>query len=129
MKELFMRDVKTTFWVVILVLAAIFVYQNQQFFFQASQSFRINLIFKEYKTPEVSSALLFIGCIFIGFCIAYVLSIPGRMDARKKIKLLQKAVDAQLKEISSLNKALNDMRSGEPKALSGTTDKTHSTYR
>jgi len=124
-----MREVKITFWVLIFLLVMVFVYQNQLFFFQASQSFRINLIFKEYKTPEVSSALIFLVCIFFGFCLSYILSVPGRMDARKKIKLLQKAVDAQLKEISSLNKTLSNVRSGEEKSGPGTTEKTRSTYR
>ncbi|MCJ7772125.1 MAG: LapA family protein [Desulfobacterales bacterium] len=124
-----MREFKTTFWVILLFLAVVFIYQNQNFFFQANQSFRINLIFTEYKSPEIPSALIFISCIFIGFFVAYLLSIPGRMTSRKKIKLLQKAVDSQLKEISSLNNKLNELNVGPMKTVSENTEKSHSDYR
>ena len=124
-----MREFKTTFWVILLFLLAVFIYQNQHFFFQSNQSFRINLIFTEYKSPEIPSSLIFISCIFIGFFIAYGLSIPGRMTSRKKIKLLQKAVDSQLKEISSLNNKLNDLNARHMKPVSENTEKSHSDYR
>jgi len=124
-----MRDIKITFWIIILILISVFIYQNQHFFFIANQSFRVNLIFAEYKTPEIPSALIFLICILVGFFISYVVSIPGRMSSRKKIKLLQKAVDSQLKEISHLNARRNDSKTGNTNAMPKSIEKTHSTYR
>ena len=124
-----MREFKLTFWVIIFVFISVFIYQNQSFFFQASQNFRINLILAEYKTPEVPSALVFLFCIIIGFFISYVVSIPGRLTSRKKIKILQKAFDSQLKEISSLNKKLNHSNVGDTKPVPENNDNAYSNYR
>ena len=124
-----MREFKITFWVIISVFISVFIYQNQHFFFQASQNFRINLIFAEYKTPEVPSALVFLVCIIIGFFISYILSISGGLTSRKKIKLLQKAVDSQLKEISSLNRKLNHSNVGDTKPVPENIDNAYSNYR
>jgi len=124
-----MREFKITFWAIILIILTVFIYQNQQFFFQMDQTFRVNLIFAEYKTPGISTALIFLICIVIGFIVSYAVSIPGRMSSRKKIKLLQKAYDAQQKEIDSLNKQLSESAVRESKALPELSEKTHSTYR
>ena len=124
-----MRDFKTTFWVIMLIFVSVFIYQNQHFFFQANQSFRLNLILAEYKTPEISSALVFLVSILVGFCIAYVLSIPARVTSKKKIKILQKAVDSQLKEISALNKKLDESNTVATKVLTENTEKSYSDYR
>lgn len=124
-----MRDFKTSFWVTLLILASIFVYQNQHFFFQASYNFRINLLFKTFTSPNIPSSLIFIICIAFGFILAYALSIPGRLTSRKKIKLLQKAVDSQIKEISSLNNQLDNIKSEDIKTTSEHREESHSTYR
>ena len=124
-----MREVKITFWAIILLLIAVFIYQNQNFFFQANQSFRINLIFTEFKTPEITSALIFLFCILAGVFVTYVLSIPGRMTSKKQIKLLQKAVDSQLKEISSLNKQSNDSNVDNTMPVPENIEKPYSNYR
>ena len=124
-----MREFKIIFWIIVCALIVIFIYQNQQFFFEANQSFRADLIFTEFKTPAISSALLLIIAVILGFIISYAFSIPGRMTNRKKIKLLQKAVDSQLKEIESLNKRLKASTPVESKPESENLEKTHSTYR
>lgn len=124
-----MRDFKTSFWVILFILTSIFVYQNQHFFFQAAYNFRFNLLFKTFTSPNIPSSLIFIICIAFGFILAYALSISGRLTSRKKIKLLQKAVDSQRKEISSLNNQLDKIKSEDVKIAPEHREDTHSTYR
>ena len=55
-----MRKFKIGFWAVIFGLMGIVIFQNQDFF-MAKQSLRIDLIFRNYETPELHRTILFAG--------------------------------------------------------------------
>lgn len=126
-----MKEVKITFWVIVLIFISVFIYQNQAFFFQMDHGFRFNLIFTEFKTPGISSALIFLCSFLAGFLISYAGSIPGRMKSGKRIKLLQSAYDSQLKEIASLNNKIDDLqdKASHAKPVSESMESSQSNYR
>lgn len=89
-----MNKVKTAFWVIIFGFFMLIFFQNP-LLFQSQQSLRINLyFFDEFKSPEVASAVFFLGFFLSGFIIAYFFSLPERLQLKKKIKRLSAAVDS-----------------------------------
>ena len=83
-----MNRVKTAFWVIIFGFFMLIFFQNQPFFL-AQQSIRINLLFKEYQSPEVATAIIFLGFFLLGLLISYFSSITERLRLKKKIKSLK----------------------------------------
>ena len=106
-----MKKVKIVFWVIILVVAAVFVYQNQ-IFFMAKQSLSFKLPFLEvYHTPELPHAVIFLVFFLIGFLIAYFFSLYERFKSKKTIKNLNTTTASQFEELEALKGELESLRS------------------
>ncbi len=94
-----MKKVKIAFWLIILVFAGVFVYQNKIFFME-TQSLRLNLGFLEtLQTPELPHAVLFLVFFLTGFLMAYFFGIYGRFKSKKAVKKLNAAVEPQQDEL------------------------------
>ena len=79
-------------WVIIFGFIALVIVQNQTFFL-AKQSFRINLgIFKEYHSPELPNAVMVLIFFFWGLFIAYLFSFARRFKANRTIKRLNATI-------------------------------------
>ena len=90
-----MSKVKTAFWVIIFGFIALVFFQNQEFF-MARQSIRINLLFTEYNTPVLPGAIFFAIFFLAGLFIAYFFGLPERFKLKKEIKKLNISLaDAQ----------------------------------
>ena len=63
-----MKKVKTGIWVLIVAFVAILIYQNQQFF-MAGQSLRLNLLFTEYQSPEWKIVMICTGFFIAGLLL------------------------------------------------------------
>ena len=103
-----MKKVKLVFWLLLIALVALAVVQNQAYFL-AQQSLRIDLYFANYQSPELPTGTFFVACLVIGLLIAYLMSLPQRFRSRKTIKTLeatnasqQETISAQQKEIDAL---------------------------
>lgn len=123
-----MKKVKVAFWVILLVVAVVFVYQNKDFF-MAKQSLSFKLpILDAFSTPELPLVILFLAFFLTGFLIAYFISLYDRFKSRKTIKNLNAATVSQLEELATLKSELESLRSDSSgnKAESGTqrTEKT-----
>jgi len=106
-----MKRVKIVFWVIVLVFAAYFVYQNQ-IFFMAKQSLSFKLPFLEaYHTPELPHAVIFLVFFLIGFLIAYFFSLYERFKSKKTIKNLNTTTASQFEELEALKGELESLRS------------------
>ena len=99
-----MNKAKTAFWAVIFGFFILIFFQNQPFFL-AKQSIRVNLVFKEYQSPEVATAIFFLGFFLLGLLISYFFSLAERLRLRKKIKRLNAAVDSRMPAIPSTEQA------------------------
>lgn len=99
-----MKKVKVAFWVILLVIAGLFVYQNKVFF-MAKQSLSFKLPFlKALHTPELPLAILFLAFFLTGFLIAYFFSLYDRFKSKKTIKNLNAATASQREELATLKK-------------------------
>ena len=96
-----MKNLKFIIWAIIVVFVVLFIFQNQEFITE-KQSFRINLVAEEYRSPEIPNAVLFLVCFVAGFIISYFLNISKGFKANKTIRELKAAGATQLEEIAAL---------------------------
>jgi uncharacterized integral membrane protein len=96
-----MKKVKIAFWAILLGFFALVIMQNQEFF-MAKQSFRIDLFIREYITPALPNAILIMAFFLVGLLIAYFFSLSGRFKSNRTIKTLNATVDAQRAELDGL---------------------------
>ena len=106
-----MRKFKIGFWAVIFGLMGIVIFQNQDFF-MAKQSLRIDLIFRNYETPELLRAILFAGIFLTGFVISYIFTLIDRFRFRKVVKSFGAEIDSQNENIALLIKELESLKGG-----------------
>jgi uncharacterized integral membrane protein len=105
-----MKKATLTIWVIIFGFIALVIFQNQTFFL-AKNSFRLNLgIFKEYLSPELPNAVVFIIFFFFGVIIAYLFSFSARFKAKRTIKKLNTTIAAQINELSDLKGEINTLK-------------------
>ncbi len=109
-----MKKVKIAFWLIILVFAGVFVYQNK-IFFMAKQSLSLTLPFLEtLHTPELPHAVLFLVFLLTGFLIAYFFGLYDRFKSKKAVKSLNASVATQQDELTALKKELASLRGASP---------------
>ncbi len=114
-----MKKAKIVFWVIVLIFAGIFFYSNKDFF-MAGQILTLNLYFKEFKTPELPMAVLFLVFFLVGFLIAYFSSLYERFKTKKSVKNLEDTTTFQSEEISTLKKELESLRPASAATGDGT---------
>jgi uncharacterized integral membrane protein len=95
-----MNKVKTVFWVIIFGLIMLVFFQNQEFF-MAKQSIKLNLLFKIFQSPEVPNAVLFLAFFLAGLLIAYFFGLAERFKLKKTIKNLNTKIASQPQELPS----------------------------
>jgi uncharacterized integral membrane protein len=123
--EITMKKVKTAVWVLIIAFVIVLIYQNQEFFLKTKQTLSLNLIFAEYKTPEMAivyfSGIFFLAGLILGF---YFLAARG-LKTKKKTKSLNAQLTEQTEKINTLESELTtikgtpvteDMPNAEPDA-------------
>ncbi len=109
-----MKKVKIAFWLIILVFAGGFVYQNK-IFFMAKQSLSLALPFLDtLHTPELPHAVLFLVFFLTGFLIAYFFGLYDRFKSNKTLKNLNAATAAQQDELTALKRELDSLRGASP---------------
>ena len=104
-----MRKIKIGFWAVIFGLMGIVIFQNQDFF-MAKQSLRIDLVFRNYETPELHRGILFAGIFLTGFVISYIFTLIDRLRFRKVVKSLGAEIDSQNENITLLTNELESLK-------------------
>jgi len=113
-----MKKVKMAVWALIIAFVIVLIYQNQAFFLQTKQTLSLDLIFAEYKTPELEivyfSGIFFLAGLLMGF---YFLTAHG-LKTRKKTKVLNAQVTEQTEKIASLETELDTVKGAPlPEAL------------
>jgi Ni/Fe-hydrogenase subunit HybB-like protein len=97
-----MKKVKFAFWLIILALFGLLVYQNQSYFL-TKHSLEINLYFTSGRTLPFHNLVIIVAFFGFGLLIAYTSSLFERFRANKTIKKLR--ADAQ-----SLQGTIDQMR-------------------
>lgn len=105
-----MKNAKIAFWVILFAFIGLILFQNRDFY-MSQHSLGIDLMFFNYRTPEVPNAILFLGFFFVGLIISYFFSLLERFNSRKTIKNLSDSLRASEKILEAL-KAENDALKG-----------------
>jgi uncharacterized integral membrane protein len=102
--------------VIILGFIALVIFQNQTFFL-AKNAFRLNFGFaKEFLSPEIPNAILFLIFFFLGLVISYLFSFSARFKAKRTIKKLNTGMVSQTKELKDLKSEIETLKSIEAPA-------------
>ena len=114
-----MKKLKIALWAALLGFIFLLVYQNHTFFL-GKQSFQINLLVADYKTPEIYNLALFFICFIAGLLLGSYFVVLDRLKFNKKIKTLNANKDSHQAEITALQKELENLR-GQASDLSAKT--------
>lgn len=99
-----MKKVKYVFWLVVLGLVALAVYQNSEFFID-KRSLGIDLYFFSYESPKLPTGVYYLAVFLIGMLISYVFTLAQKFRNRKTIRQLNEKVAASEKKIAALESA------------------------
>ena len=83
--ERIMKKVKTGIWVAIVAFVAILIYQNQQFFL-AAQSLRLNLLVTEFQSPEWRIVMICTGFFAAGLILGMYILLIYHLRLKRKRK-------------------------------------------
>jgi uncharacterized integral membrane protein len=90
-----MKKVKIVFWLIVLIIIAIIIYQNIDFLKDKHE-----LSFVKYKSSQFSNAVLLAVTFLTGLLVSYVSSLSERFKLRKTIKKLDAELVSHIKELS-----------------------------
>ncbi len=106
-----MKKATVIFWVIIIGVIALVLFQNQDFF-KVQNAFRINLgLFEEYLSPKIPNAVLVLIFFVSGLVIAHLFNFSARFKAKRTIKRLNASVTSTNKEIGELKDQLSRLKS------------------
>jgi hypothetical protein len=106
-----MKTIKTLFWVIILAVLGILIYQNQDYFL-ATQSLTFDI--KVYKwdlvhwvIPEIPNVAYFGICFSLSLILVGLKWIVTNFKANRKIKSLNSSINSKDEKIKSLENELH----------------------
>ncbi|MBF0118736.1 MAG: hypothetical protein HQK79_07860 [Desulfobacterales bacterium] len=105
-----MRKIKFVSWTILLVLVGIMFFQNQEFFL-SKESIGIDLMFLQYKTPLLPTAVHFFGVFIFGVLFSYFASLLERFRAKKAIKKFTADIAHYEQTIADLKRELERLSS------------------
>jgi uncharacterized membrane protein YciS (DUF1049 family) len=108
-----MKKFKIVIWLLIIVFIGVVIYQNKAFFL-ANEVFHLNLIAKDYITPEIPVAVVFVGFFLCGLLVAFLFSLPGRLRAGKAIRSLNETIRAQSTELAAMKSEVEAIKQPVP---------------
>lgn len=101
-----MKKAKIVFWLIIIVVVGLVVWENKKFFLE-TQSLTLNTYLTDpYVSPPLPHGVWFLACFVIGLLIAYFFSLMESFKAKKTIKELLAKTDSHLDIIAQLRRAL-----------------------
>ncbi len=106
-----MKKFKLILFLGILLLIGLVAYQNKVFFLD-THSINVDLMVKQYETPEIQIGLYFVGFFLVGFLISYFFSLLVRFRSKKTIKKMKAEINTHLGKISELESELSSIKYG-----------------
>lgn len=95
-----MKKVKLLFWLIVVGLIALAVYQNLELF-QGQHEVRLDLYVKQFA-GEFSFGVMLLALFLAGLLVAYFFSLGSRFRSRKTIRKLNEELAAERKKASEL---------------------------
>lgn len=105
-----MKKVKLVFWIIILALLGLIVYQNREVLVTAQQPLFINLGFGSYQTPALPFVIYFLFFFVLGWLIAFLFGLMDRFKTGKKVKKLKDTINSQAEAIAAMKKDIESLK-------------------
>jgi hypothetical protein len=105
-----MNKMKMAFWLVMVGLFGMVVFQNQGYF-MAKHGLEINLLFTEYQVPQFPNLLFLMIFFIIGFLIAYVFSLYEKFRNSQTLKNLNHELVTRAEAIARLETENDSLKS------------------
>ena len=97
-----MKKAKLVFWLILIAIAALFVYQNPEFFL-AKHRLTLKLGFIDpLFTPELPTLVYFLIALGLGFLLAILSRFTSQLKTRKTTREMTSAIDARDRKIKQL---------------------------
>jgi hypothetical protein len=101
-----MKKAKLVFWLILIAIAVLFVYQNPEFF-QAKHRLTLKLVFIDpLFTPELPTLIYFLVALGLGFLIAFLTRFSSQLKTRKATREMTAAIDTRDRKIKQLENEL-----------------------
>ena len=101
-----MKKAKLVFWLILIAIAVLFVYQNPEFF-QAKHRLTLKLVFIDpLFTPELPTLIYFLIALGLGFLLAILSRFTSQLKTRKTTREMTSAIDARDRKIKPLEEDL-----------------------
>jgi hypothetical protein len=108
-----MKKAKIAFWSILIAFIALLAYQNWDFF-MSTHGLKINLLFIDYRTPELQNIILFLIFFFAGLLISYFFSLLDRFKSNKIIKNLTTSLEQNQQMMEALKSEMNALKADTP---------------
>jgi uncharacterized membrane protein YciS (DUF1049 family) len=113
-----MRIFKIVFWIIIIGLFGLVVYQDQAFFLQRHQ-LAVHVGSTAYQTMELPLAVLFASFFLLGWLIAYFFGLLERYKVGRANKQLRSATASQQDSLDALKREVQTLRSSASFSTAG----------
>ena len=114
-----MKKLKYVFWLILVILVGLVVYQNLEFF-SSKHSLVLNLGFYQQTTPALTTGAIIATFVAIGVLIMMMLYTVSRYNgyrAQKNIKSLQSGIDERDNTIAQLTQEVEQLKVGGSAAI------------
>jgi hypothetical protein len=114
-----MKKLKFMFWLMLVILLGLIVYQNLEFF-SSKHSLEFNLGVYKRMTPEMTTGAIiaiFVGISVLFMMMFYTISRFNGYRANKRIKALQAGIDDRDQKISKLTQEVELLKNDGSAAL------------
>jgi len=102
-----MKTIKYLFWLIILVLLGILIYQNLDYFMAATAlNYDLKVSTWQWTIPELPNIAYFGICFLLGFILAGFKGIVGKYRSNKEIKAKDITITTLNAEITTLKTEL-----------------------
>ena len=103
-----MKTIKYLFWLIIIVLLGILIYQNLEYFMTtASLKFDLKVATWNWTIPELQNIAYFGICFLLGIILAGIKGFAVKLGLKKVIKTQKATMDSLNKQINLLKAELD----------------------
>ena len=101
-----MKKAKLVFWLILIAIAALFVYQNPEFFLAKHRLTLKLVLIDPLFTPELPTLIYFLIALVLGFLLAILGRFTSQLKTRKTTREMTSAIEARDRKIKQLEEDL-----------------------
>jgi hypothetical protein len=105
-----MKKFKIAFWVILLALLGIIVYENKDFFLSYSPIIIVDLWFTKRAIAPVPIIVIMAGFFALGLVVAWIMGLAERLRTNRTIKELRNATKTDQSSLVNLQQQIDTLK-------------------